>query len=119
VLTLRQRANALSATPKFAPFFAGFHEPWLFQDAEGAAQCLRHARFVDVEISTEAAPTILESSAQYSEFIRNIIFHRHLENIPSEELRYEFIATLADQASADTPAFLLDYWRLNLRGRAR
>ena len=118
LLSLRQRANALSTTPKFAAFFAGFHEPWRFHDAEGAAQCLRRARFVDVETSTEAAPTILESSAQYSEFIRNIIFRRHLENIPSEELRSEFIANLTDQAAADTPAFLLDYGRLNLCGRA-
>ena len=119
LLSLRERANALSATPKSAPFFEGFHEPWLYQDAEGAAQCLRRARFVEVETSTEAAPTILENSAQYSEFIRNIIFRRHLENIPSEQLRSEFITNLADQAAADNPAFLLDYWRLNLRGRAR
>jgi trans-aconitate 2-methyltransferase len=119
LLSLRQRANALSATPRFSAFFASFHEPWLYQDAEGAAQSLRRARFVEVETSTEAAPTILESTAQYSEFIRNIIFRRHLENIPSEELRSEFIADLTDQAAADDPAFLLDYWRLNLRGRAR
>ena len=65
----------------------------------------------------EAAPTVLDNAGQYSEFVRNIILRRHLENIPSEDLRSEFIAELTEQASADDPPFSLDYWRLNLRGR--
>jgi trans-aconitate 2-methyltransferase len=116
--TLRNRANTLAATPKFAQFFAGFHEPWFYQNAEDAAECLRRAGFVDVETSIEAAPTILDNAEQYSEFVRNIIFRRHLENIPTEELRAEYIDELTHQASLDDPPFLLDYWRLNLRGRA-
>ena len=115
---LRERANALTATAKFAPFFAGFREPWLFQDAEAAASTLRRAGFVDVETSTEAAPTFLENAAQYNEFVRNIIFRRHLENIPSEEDRAQFMTILTNQAASDDPPFFLDYWRLNLRGRA-
>ena len=118
LVTLRNRANALAATPTFARFFAGFHEPWLYQYAEDAAECLRRAGFIDVETSIEAAPTILDNSEQYSEFVRNIIFRRHLENIPTEELRAEFMDELTRQASLDDPPFLLDYWRLNLRGRA-
>ncbi len=116
--TLRERANALAATPKFAPFFAGFREPWLFQNAESAALSLRSAGFREVETSMEAAPTVLDGARQYNEFVRNIILRRHLESIPSEELRAEFMAELTEQASADDPAFSLDYWRLNLRGRA-
>jgi len=117
VVILRNRANALAATPKYAPFFVNFHEPWLYQDAEGAAQTLRRAGFVEVATSTEPAPTVLRDAAHYSEFVRNIILRRHLENIPSEEDRAAFIATLTEQAAADDPPFLLDYWRLNLRGR--
>lgn len=116
--SLRDRANALAATPKFASFFAGFHEPWLFEDAEGAAATLTRAGFIDVETSTEAAPTLPGDAGQYNEYIRNVIFHRHLVQIPSERLKAEFIAALTDQASRDDPPFLLDYWRLNLRGRA-
>jgi trans-aconitate 2-methyltransferase len=115
---LRERADQLAATPKFASFFAGFREPWLFQDAGSAAQTLLRAGFVEVETSIEAATTILDSAAQYNEFVRNIILQRHLENIPSEQLRAEFMAELTDRASADNPPFSLDYWRLNLRGRA-
>jgi trans-aconitate methyltransferase len=118
LITLRRRANALAATPKFALFFAGFREPWRFQDAEGAADSLRRAGFVGVETSMEAAPTVLEGVDQYNEFVRNIILRRHLENIVSEELRAQFMAELTKQAAGDDPPFSLDYWRLNLRGRA-
>lgn len=119
LVMLRERANALAATPKFAQFFAGFREPWLFQNAEEAAVSLRNAGFSEVETSIEAAPTVLDSAQQYNEFVRNIILRRHLENIPSEELRAEFMAEFTQQASADDPPFSLAYWRLNLRGRAK
>ena len=114
---LRNRANALAATPKFAGFFDGFREPWLYQDAEGAAERLDRAGFADVETAVEAAPTVLDNADHYSEFVRSIIFRQHLRQIPSESDRAEFIAKLAEQAAGDDPPFLLDYWRLNLRGR--
>jgi trans-aconitate 2-methyltransferase len=118
VKRLRDRADALAATPKFAGYFTGFHEPWLFEGAEGAAERLRHAGFLDVETSVEAAPTILDDAAHYREFVPNIILRRHLENIPTDKEKAEFIDALTEQAAADDPPFLLDYWRLNLRGRA-
>jgi len=117
LIILRKRANALAATSKFARFFAGFEEPWLYQDAEAAAERLRHAGFVDVETSIEAALTVLAGAEQYNEFVRNIILRSHLENIPSEELRADFMAELTELAAGDDPPFPLDYWRLNLRGR--
>ena len=115
---LRRRADALAATPKFTSYFAGFREPWRYQDAEAAAATLRRAGFVDVETSVESAPTVLEDSAHYREFVRNIILRRHLENLPTEQARSEFMAQMTEQAAKDDPPFLLDYWRLNLRGRA-
>lgn len=118
VARLRARANALAATPELAAYFVGFREPWLFQNAESAASMLKRAGFVDVGTSLESAPTVLEDAKQYGEFVRNIIFHRHLENLPTEQLRTEFIEKLSEQAAADDPPFTLDYWRLNLRGRA-
>ncbi|HEV2467842.1 MAG TPA: methyltransferase domain-containing protein [Candidatus Sulfotelmatobacter sp.] len=115
---LRERANRLSETPKFAPFLAGFREPWLFEDAAGGAETLQRAGFVDVETSVEAAPTSMDDAGHFKEFVRNIIFRLHLEMLPTEELRAEFMDTLTEQAAKDDPPFLLDYWRLNLRGRA-
>lgn len=117
IVRLRDRANALAATPKYARFFAGFREPWLFQDADGAAECLRRAGFKTVETSVEEAPTVLGSASEYSEFVRNIILRRHLEYLPSEGLLADFMAEMTEQAAVDDPPFLLDYWRLNLRGR--
>jgi trans-aconitate 2-methyltransferase len=114
---LRTRADALAATAKFAPFFVGFREPWLYQDAEAAAATLRRAGFVNVETSIEPAITVLENAEQYTEFVRNIILREHLQRLPSEFLRDAFMAELAEQAGADDPPFSLDYWRLNLRGR--
>jgi trans-aconitate 2-methyltransferase len=115
---LRNRANALAVTPKFAPFFVGFREPWLYQDAKEAADALRRAGFDEVETSVEAAPTVLPNADQYSEFVRNIILCRHLQNIPAENGRAEFMARLTEQAATDDPPFSLDYWRLNLAGKA-
>ena len=117
LVALRDRADGLAARPKFARFFDGFREPWLFQEAEPAAAALRRAGFVDVETSIEPAPTVLDNAEQYREFVRNIIFRQHLERLPSEDLRAEFMNTLTEKAAADDPAFSLDYWRLNLRGR--
>ncbi|PYQ46136.1 MAG: methyltransferase type 11 [Acidobacteria bacterium] len=118
IARLRDRANALATTSAFANYFAGFREPWLFEDAEDAAQRLRNAGFVDVETSLEAAPTVLDDAAHYNEFVRNIVLRRHLENIPEPAERDQFMAILTQQAARDDPPFLLDYWRLNLRGRA-
>jgi trans-aconitate 2-methyltransferase len=118
VARLRDRANILAATPRFAPYFNGFHEPWLFEDAESGAATLKRAGFVDIETSVEAAPTVLDDAAHFNEFVRNIVLRRHLQNLPTTELQTEFMAVLTEQAAADDPPFCLDYWRLNLRGRA-
>lgn len=119
VAHLRARADALVATPKYAPYFKDFREPWTFENADEAAATLRRAGFVNVETSVEAAPTILDDAAHYDEFVRNIVLRQHLENLPTPELRSDFMARLTEQAAKDDPPFLLDYWRLNLRGRAR
>jgi ubiquinone/menaquinone biosynthesis C-methylase UbiE len=89
---------------------------WL--EAQCAAATLRRAGFIGVETSVEAAPTVLDDAAHYEEFVRNIILRRHLENLPTEKVRSEFIARMTEQAAKDDPPFLLDYWRLNLRGHA-
>jgi trans-aconitate 2-methyltransferase len=114
---LRRRIAELAATAKFARYFGGFREPWTYNDAETAAAIMRRAGFIEVETSLEAAPTILEGSKQYSEFLRTAILRQHLQRIPDEESRTAFVAVLAGQAAADDPPFSLDYWRLNLSAK--
>jgi len=111
---LRDRARALGARPKFASYLGTYREPWEYADAETTAARLRRAGFENITTSLEAAPTVFESAEKFSEFIRNVVFHRHLECIPDPPLREEFIALLTRQSTEDDPPYCLDYWRLNL-----
>jgi trans-aconitate 2-methyltransferase len=115
---LRNRMDTLMTAPKYASFFARFSGPWVFNDAETAAGLLRQAGFVDVHTSVEPALTVLENAESYSDFVRTVILRRHLEEIPDPALRAEFMGELARQAALDDPPFSLDYWRLNLSGKA-
>jgi trans-aconitate 2-methyltransferase len=115
---VRVRMDALMAAPKHARFFGHFLYPWIFNDAETAAGLLRQAGFVEVETSLEPALTVLENAEKYSEFVGTVILRRHLEEIPDAALRAEFVAELTRRAALDDPPFSLDYWRLNLSGRA-
>jgi trans-aconitate 2-methyltransferase len=115
--SLRERTDRLAATAKYAQYFAGFSEPWIFNDAATAAAILRRAGFVEVDTSLEPALTVLENLSKYSEFVRTVILRQHLERIPDTKLRTEFVAALASQAATDDPSFSLDYWRLNLSAK--
>ncbi len=113
---LNGRMATLAASPKFAPFLATFPSPWLYQDAESAADTLRRAGFVEVQTNLEAAPTLLDDHRHYAEFVKTVIVRTHLERLPPN-LREQYVSDLADQAALDDPPFLLDYWRLNLSAR--
>ncbi len=111
---LQQRMDQLSATPRFAPYLAGFPSPWIYHDAQAAAELLKEAGFQNVATNLEPALTLFENARSYSEFVRTVIVHLHLEQIPDATLRTDFVEELTRQASADDPPFALDYWRLNL-----
>jgi trans-aconitate 2-methyltransferase len=115
---LRERMKVLALSPRYARFLADFPEPWRYEDDKTAADLLRHAGFVDVKASLDAAPTAIENRQQYMDFVKSIILRAHLERLPDQQLRELYVANLADQAAEDNPPFLLDYWRLNLSARA-
>jgi trans-aconitate 2-methyltransferase len=114
---LRKRTDELAATSKYERCFAGFREPWTYNDAETAAAVLRRAGFVEINTNLECAPIFMEDLAKYSEFVRTVILHQHLDRMPDTELRTAFVAALAAQAATDDPPFSLDYWRLNLSAK--
>ena len=114
---LRQRMDALMAAPKYARFFAKFRYPWVFNDAEAAANLLQQAGFAAIETSVEPALTLLENRESYCEFVRSVILRRHLTEISDPALRAEFVDELAHPAAYDDPPYALDYWRLNLSGK--
>ena len=114
---LRERMADLALSPKYAPFLANFPSPWLYQNAEDAARTLQRAGFVDIQTNLEAAPTLFDDRPHYMEFLKTVIVRTHLETIPEPDLRAQYVSDLADQAAADDPPFMLDYWRLNLSAR--
>jgi trans-aconitate methyltransferase len=114
---LLARVAHLMESAEYAVYFAGYRFPWEFSDAETAANRMRKAGFEQVETSLEEAPTKFETASEFQSFVESVILHRHLERLPQAELRQNFLAELTRQAANDNPPFLLDYWRLNLKGR--
>ena len=117
IARLRGRMSTLATSPKYAPYLASFPSPWLFENAEGAADTLRRAGFVEIQTSLEPAPTLMEGRRHYEEFVRTVIVRAHLDRLPDPDVRDQYVSELAERAAADDPPFLLDYWRLNLAGR--
>ena len=76
---------------------------------------LRAAGFVDIDTNLEEAPTTLATEADYREFVTTVIYHPHLERLPSAELKQAFIDRVTALSSQEDPPFTLDYWRLNMR----
>ena len=101
----------------FADFFTDWPSPWEFASAETTAERLRDAGFIEIDTSLEAAPTTLASEADYREFVTTVIYHPHLERLPSPELQQHFIDRVTRLAAAEDPPFTLDYWRLNMSAR--
>ena len=114
---LLARVARLMESPAYAKHFVGYRFPWEFSDAETAANRMRKAGFEQVETSLEEAPTKFETASEFQSFVESVVLHRHLERLPQAELRQNFLAELTRQAANDNPPFLLDYWRLNLKGR--
>ncbi len=114
---LREQMATLAASPTYAPFLADFPSPWFFQNAEGAADTLRRASFVEIQTSVEPALTVMESRQHYEEFVRTVIVRAHLDRLPDPGLRDQYVSQLADLSAEGDPPFLLDYWRLNLAGK--
>lgn len=110
------RVAGLMNSPQYAKFFADYRFPWEFSDAETAAERMRKAGFAQVETSLEEAPTQFASSSEYQQFVESVILRNHLLQIPDRTVRQQFLSELTQQAGADKPPFLLDYWRLNLQG---
>jgi trans-aconitate 2-methyltransferase len=113
---LLKRAGRLMATEPYARFFSDWSSPWEYADDVITAKRLRASGFVSVQTSLEPAPTVLGGAQEYREFITNVVFREHLTRVPDDKLRAKFVATLTEQAAGDDPPFLIDYWRLNLRG---
>jgi trans-aconitate 2-methyltransferase len=113
---LLDRVSVMADTPKYRPYIGGY-DPWFYDYPESAAERLRKAGFVDVETDLHDAPTQFATAEEFKEFVAKVILRQHLDRIPEESLRNNLLDELTRQAAQDSPPFLLDYWRLNLKGR--
>jgi trans-aconitate 2-methyltransferase len=113
---LYQRARALRSSGAYAPYFAGWADPWLFATAEQTVERLSAAGFDEIEVSLEPAQTPFLDTHSYEAFVTTVCLRHHLEKLP-ENLRYPFVHALALAAAADDPPLTLDYWRLNADAR--
>ena len=110
-------AERVMHAPPFRPYFAEWPGPWEFAGARTTADRLRTAGFVDIDTNLEEAPTTLASEADYREFVTTVIYHPHLDRLPSVDLKRAFIDRVTALAANDHPPFTLDYWRLNMQAR--
>jgi trans-aconitate 2-methyltransferase len=117
IARLRQRAEALLASPAYRDKAPGWRNPWEFATPEETARRLADAGFVDIKTSLEAAPTTFTDAAAFREFVASVVLRAHLDAIIDSHTRDAFLTEITAMAAADEPPFTLDYWRLNLAAR--
>jgi trans-aconitate methyltransferase len=117
IATLRQRMAALMTEPRFAPYFAGWADPWYFATAEETADRLHAAGFVDVQTNVEPYPAPMANAEEYRSFITTVVIRDQLARLPEQELKDAFANALTDLAATDTPPYEIDYHRLNIHAR--
>jgi trans-aconitate 2-methyltransferase len=114
----QRRAMALCATPRFAARFADWSEPWRFLSVEAVTPLLEQAGFERVRAWLEPEPTTFVDRAMFREFSEKVVLGAWMARFagaPAEAAA--FVDELCDEAAADTPAFTLDYVRLNLEAQ--
>lgn len=114
---LRDRAASIVSRPEYQPFFRDWTGIWEYVDDGVAAARLRDAGFVDVQTWLEHTPAPLGDATTYREYLQTVTCHRHAERIADSGLRDLFFDELLQRAAEEDPPFVMDYWRLNLRGR--
>ena len=117
IVRLHERCRTLMRTPEFSACFASWTDPWEFASAETTERRLRAAGLVEIRTSVEATSTVMPDAESYREFVATVICRPFLAQIESAEGRARFMTALADMAARDSPAFELDYWRLNMEAR--
>jgi len=111
---IHERLDRLRAEPEFVAHFRSWREPWEFADAETTAARLGEAGFANISTSLEWAPVVFPRAEDFSAFITNVICRPYLAHLHEASLRDRLIARITEEASHDSPAFELDYWRLNI-----
>jgi trans-aconitate methyltransferase len=113
---LRDRTGKVLQSAEFAPFFQGWERVWEYPGAELTLERLQRAGFSEADAGLEAAPTPMPDEQTFRQFCAAVTLHPYLERVP-QELRQSFLDPIAQEFAHDRPAYMLDYWRLNIFAR--
>jgi ubiquinone/menaquinone biosynthesis C-methylase UbiE len=116
IARLRERAGRLMTSDPYQPYFGDWPGPWEFADAETTRQRLEAAGFTDISTGLVARLVVVDTAAEYRDYLEHVVFGAHLDRLP-EELRPGFLDALAAPAPNDDPPFSMDYCRLNISAR--
>jgi trans-aconitate 2-methyltransferase len=111
---IHHRAHDLMSAPEFSSHFVSWQEPWEYASAEATRERLMRAGFRDVHAAVEESPVTFADADAFRAFISTVVMRPFLARLPAGELRDAFLDRIVAHAAADSPAFTLDYWRLNL-----
>jgi trans-aconitate methyltransferase len=114
---IHARADALAAEPEFAAFFGGWSVPKEFADADTTRARLERAGFREVDTNVEAAPFVFPDAPAFKAFVSTVVLRPYLARLEDDRLHIAFLDRIAEAAAGDSPAFELDYWRLNIAAR--
>ncbi|MEP6491095.1 MAG: methyltransferase domain-containing protein [bacterium] len=111
---IHTRADALAAAPEFAAFFREWSVPKEFADAETTRARLERAGFHNVNTHLEHAPFVFPDAHAFRTFVSTVVLRPYLAKLSDVRLREAFLDRITSAATADSPAFELDYCRLNI-----
>jgi trans-aconitate methyltransferase len=114
---LHARAHALITSPELAPLFNAWRDARNYADADTTRRRLEQAGFVEIETNIEPSPVTFPSEEAFAAFASTVVLRPILAKIADERLRTSFLERMTKLASSDSPAFELDYHRLNIRAR--
>jgi trans-aconitate 2-methyltransferase len=112
-----EQIRRVMARPRFAASFGSWTDPWEFATPEATVARLRAAGFVDAEASLEDAPTPFATAREFTDFVVPVVLRPFLARLPDDAARQTFVAGVRAEAGRSSPAYHLDYVRLNLQGR--
>jgi trans-aconitate 2-methyltransferase len=108
----RVLADAVAHADPFAPYFADWRGPWNYADDATTAARLERAGFTDVSCWLEPKSVTPEDPRA---FVQTVNLVRHLDRLPSQELKSAFVERVLEQAGEP---LVLEYVRLNMTATA-
>ena len=113
----RELATGIMAGAPFKTYFEDWPGPWEYAYPDVTADRLKRAGFVEIETNLEETPTTLATEEDYREFVTTVIYHPHLDRLPTAELKQTFLDRVTALSAREPVPFTLDYWRLNIQAR--